>query len=138
MKVLFITTKLEGGAFNFIITLSNQLKNHNVETSMLYGYGKRGFRDSRAKIFHAFKLTPSWVAICNYFSHKLIGKEILNPGCFMKSRLRRHIIDADLVHLNIVHSFAWKYSWLFDLLVKSGKPIVWTMHDSWALTCRCA
>lgn len=138
MKVLFITTKLEGGAFNFITTLGHQLASHNVESSVLYGYGQKGFKDSRAKNFNASKLTPSWVAIGNYFSHKLFGKEILNPGWLMKSRLCKQLAGADLVHLNIVHSFAWKYPWLIDSLLKSGKPVVWTMHDSWALTGRCA
>jgi len=138
VKVLFITSKLEGGAFNFIINLQGELEDYNVESVMLYGYGKKGFRDSRAKKFQASNLTPFWVAIINYLSHKLIGKEILSPGYFMKSRLHKSIEKVDLIHFNIIHSFSWHYKWLLGSILESKKPVVWTMHDQWVYTGRCA
>jgi putative colanic acid biosynthesis glycosyltransferase len=138
VKVLFISSKLEGGAFNFIKILREGFENYNIESFMLYGYGKKGFRDRRAKYYGASNLTPFWVAVVNYFSHYLIGKEILNPGFHMKLRLRRHLQKVDVIHLNILHSFSWRYKWLLNLILESKKPVVWTMHDQWIYTGRCA
>ena len=43
----------------------------------------------------------------------------------------------DIIHLHVMHGQYLNISILFKYLKKSGIPVVWTMHDCWAITGRC-
>ena len=47
-------------------------------------------------------------------------------------------INPDVVHLHNIHGYYVNYKFLFEYLAKTGKPVVWTMHDCWAITGHCA
>lgn len=47
-------------------------------------------------------------------------------------------INPDIIHLHNIHGYYLNYPILCDYLISSGKPVVWTMHDCWALTGHCA
>jgi putative colanic acid biosynthesis glycosyltransferase len=57
---------------------------------------------------------------------------------FEEIKLRRIISKVDVVHLHAVHSYFLDYSILLKVLTKAEVPIVWTMHDQWVMTGRCA
>lgn len=42
--------------------------------------------------------------------------------------------DPDVIHLHNIHGYYINIEMLFSYLKDCGKPIVWTLHDSWALT----
>ncbi len=44
----------------------------------------------------------------------------------------------DLVHLHNLHGYYLHLPTLFGFLKKTGVPVVWTLHDSWAYTGHCA
>lgn len=46
--------------------------------------------------------------------------------------------DPDIIHLHNIHGYYINIEILFDWLRKSGKPVVWTLHDCWAFTGHCA
>ena len=46
-------------------------------------------------------------------------------------------IDPDIIHLHHLHGYFIHIELLFDYLVKSNKPIVWTFHDCWSFTGHC-
>lgn len=46
--------------------------------------------------------------------------------------------DPDLIHLHNIHGYYIHLDLLFDYLKKSGKPVVWTLHDCWAITGHCS
>ncbi len=46
-------------------------------------------------------------------------------------------IRPDLVHLHNIHGYYLNYEVLFDYLRNAGIPIVWTLHDCWAMTGHC-
>jgi len=48
------------------------------------------------------------------------------------------IIKPDIIHLHNIHGYYINYPLLFSFLSKSKIPVVWTMHDCWALTGHCA
>lgn len=46
--------------------------------------------------------------------------------------------DPDLIHLHNIHGYYIHLELLFDYLKKSGKPVVWTLHDCWTMTGHCS
>lgn len=55
-------------------------------------------------------------------------------------RLIRFIQDwqPSLIHLHNIHGYYLNYPHLFEYLKKANLPVVWTLHDCWAITGRCA
>jgi len=47
-------------------------------------------------------------------------------------------IKPDIIHIHNLHGYYINIKILFDYLKKSGVPIVWTLHDCWSFTGRCA
>lgn len=69
-------------------------------------------------------------AIENYFSLQ----SVLYSN-FSSIKNTQQFMDADLIHLHIIHSGFFKLSDLIEL--SRIKPTVWTLHDPWALTGHC-
>lgn len=46
-------------------------------------------------------------------------------------------IDPDIIHIHNIHGYFLNYKILFDYLSKSGKPVIWTVHDCWLYTGHC-
>lgn len=46
-------------------------------------------------------------------------------------------IKPDVIHLHNIHGYYINYKILFKYLSESGTPVVWTMHDCWAVTGHC-
>lgn len=55
-------------------------------------------------------------------------------------KLIQHIADVnpEIVHLHNIHGYYLHIGELFSFLEKYGKPVVWTLHDSWSYTGHCA
>lgn len=47
-------------------------------------------------------------------------------------------LDPDIIHLHNIHGYYINIKVLFDYLKKSGKPVIWTLHDCWSFTGHCA
>ncbi|MCD7711113.1 MAG: glycosyltransferase, partial [Porphyromonadaceae bacterium] len=47
-------------------------------------------------------------------------------------------LNPDIVHLHNIHGYYLNIEVLFRHLAKSGIPVVWTLHDCWAMTGHCA
>ena len=45
--------------------------------------------------------------------------------------------DPDVVHIHNIHGYFLNYEILFDYLRRSGKPVIWTVHDCWLFTGHC-
>lgn len=46
-------------------------------------------------------------------------------------------INPDIIHLHNLHGYYLNYKLLFDYLVKTNIPVVWTLHDCWPITGHC-
>ena len=46
--------------------------------------------------------------------------------------------QPSLIHLHNIHGYYLNYPMLFDFLRHQSVPVVWTLHDCWAMTGRCA
>ncbi len=45
--------------------------------------------------------------------------------------------SPDLVHLHNIHGYFVNYEILFSYFAEAGIPVVWTLHDCWAMTGHC-
>ena len=66
---------------------------------------------------------------------------IKHPLCSVLQTLRliRYIkhFKPDIVHLHVLHHGYTDYELLFRFLAKANTPVVYTMHDMWAMTGGC-
>ena len=47
-------------------------------------------------------------------------------------------IQPDIIHLHNIHGYYLNYEVLFEYLSKADMPVVWTLHDCWAMTGHCS
>lgn len=78
----------------------------------------------------------------DYFSHALYTRLTDKCGFGSASATIEFLkkIDAfqpDLIQLHMMHGYFIHLGYLFQYLKKSGIPVVWTLHDSWAITGHC-
>ncbi len=139
MKILQVNVRLsEGGAARIAQTLERELELLGHESFFLYGYGHAGKKSEAHVNTKHYKYTSKFSAILNLISYRLLGHEFLLFSKFEEIKLRRIISKVDVVHLHAVHSYFLDYSILLKVLTKAEVPIVWTMHDQWVMTGRCA
>jgi putative colanic acid biosynthesis glycosyltransferase len=48
------------------------------------------------------------------------------------------LLNPDVIHLHNIHGYYINIKILFDYLKKVNKPVVWTLHDCWAITGHCS
>lgn len=47
-------------------------------------------------------------------------------------------IRPDIIHLHNIHGYYLNYKILFEFLVHTDIPVVWTLHDCWSMTGHCS
>lgn len=136
MKILQVSTRLRsGGAAAVARSLDARFRAEGHETAFVYGYGRRG-RPEPLIMESQVGVTPQLQAAASLLTSRLWGGDISLPG--QLRRLTALFVQADLIQLHIVHSHLASFVVLVQALVASGRPVVWTHHDQWVLTGRCA
>lgn len=136
MRILQLSTRLHsGGAAAVARELETHYRAAGHECRFLYGYGPKGSPELDAHT-HQIAITSRMQAAGNLVASRLIGRDFSVPG--QKGRLMRQFAAADVVHLHILHSHMASFATLVDALIAAGKPVIWTMHDQWVMTGRCA
>ncbi len=77
------------------------------------------------------------------YSHILQSRLFDNHGLASKNATEKFIkqierIKPDVIHLHNIHGYYLNYEILFQYFAHIDTPIIWTLHDSWALTGHCA
>ena len=77
-----------------------------------------------------------------YYAHNLLSRLTGREGRFSAARTRALVADIkaydpDVIHLHNLHGHYLNYEVLFRCLAEAGKPVVWTLHDCWAMTGHC-
>ena len=75
--------------------------------------------------------------------HRKIARYGLGDGrgsrCATRELIRKiKEIKPDIIHLHNIHGIYLNYPILFDYLNSVDTPVVWTLHDCWTFTGRCA
>lgn len=140
MKILQLSVRLnEGGAASIALDLHRRLLNSGVNSTYAYGYGKKAGSNPKAmEIPNVIKCSSRFNVLPNFVYHRLFGKDIFPPLGPGKKSFLTAINEADIVHIHILHSYFLPYFWFIKHLLKENKKVVWSIHDSWLLTGRCA
>ena len=140
MKVLIVNTSYDaGGAAVAARRLMEALRQNDAEASMLVRDGEAGDK--------VHVLPCRWLARWHFLWERLV---LLTRLGFR----RKHLFDidagisgtditrlrvfrkADVIHLHWVNQGMLSLSDLRKI-IRSGKPVVWTMHDAWPSTAIC-
>ena len=141
MRVLIVnTSERTGGAAVAANRLMKALNNNGVKAKMLV-------RDKesdaltvvglpKSPMLHWHFLWERFVIFCRlHFSRKhLFEVDIANTGSDI-TRLRE-FQEADIIHLHWINQGMLSLKGIQKIL-RSGKPVVWTMHDIWPATAIC-
>ena len=135
MKVVEINTSNYGSTGQIMLGVAERLRAHGHEVMVCYPATRL---NRRKKIDGAY-------LICGHIVRNVIMRFSQLFGCddllfrFVTRRLTRKIdcFGADLVHLHNLHGWYINLPILFGYLREKKIPIVWTLHDCWALTGHC-
>ena len=134
MKIYQVNVVCKSGSTGRIATDLSQKITENSGFCRI-GYG----RGNKAEYVDAFCITNRIEVTTHAVMTRLTGKH----GLFSKKATTRLIRDIkqyrpDIIHLHNIHGYYVNYEKLFCFLKEYGKPVVWTMHDCWAITGQCA
>lgn len=140
-KVLIVSTSdVSGGASVAAVRLTEALNNNGVEARMLV---RERLTDKPFVTQMAGRWQQKWnflwerlrIFFSNLFSRKnLFTVSIANTG--QNITTTQAFRDADIIHLHWINQGMLSLDNIQSIL-KSGKPVVWTMHDMWQLTAIC-
>ncbi len=141
MRVLIVnTSERTGGAAVAANRLMMALNNNGVKAKMLV-------RDKESDSLTVVGLPKSpmlnwhflWERLviffhCRFSRKHLFGIDLANTGSDITKL--REFQEADVIHLHWINQGMLSLSGIRKIL-KSGKPVVWTMHDIWPATAIC-
>ena len=98
-------------------------------------HGARYKTPSSLLSIQASSITGEWV---HYIKSSLFDGQ----GLGSRSETKRFLMEVerikpDLVHIHNIHGCFINYPLLFNYLKEHNIPIVWTLHDCWAMTGHC-
>lgn len=141
MKVLIVnTSELTGGAAVAANRLMNALNNHGVKARMLVRDKQTddicvvGLKSSLAKRWHFLWERLVIFTHLHFKRDHLFEVDIANSGTDITKL--REFQEADVIHLHWINQGMLSLSGIRKIL-RSGKPVVWTMHDIWPATAIC-
>ena len=146
MRVLIVnTSERTGGAAVAAHRLMDALNNHGVKATMLVG--DRSGRKMQTNSLTVVSLKGRWRQQWHFLWERLViffhlhlrkkhlfELDIANAGTDI-TRLRV-FREADVIHLHWVNQGMLSLDGIRKIL-RSGKPVVWTMHDMWPATAIC-
>lgn len=102
-------------------------------------YMMHGARYVNASEMHTFQVVTSLGERLHAVKSMLFDAHGLGSK-YATQRVIREIerIQPDIIHLHNIHGYYLNYKVLFEFLKSIDIPIVWTLHDCWAMTGHCA
>ena len=138
MKIVHLSLEDSFGAGRAAIRINRAVNKTGVD-SAVYVLNKNDMADSYA--INLSRMDRLKIMICDRINHMLLNK-YGEHGYFHVDRygidLMKYseIAEADVLHFHWVNEGIWSRKFIKSL-IKSGKPIVWTMHDMWTFTGGC-
>ena len=134
-KVLQINTVYKKGS-------TGKIAKGISDIGLLNGYTCiTAYRYNETKDKDDFSITISSWLDCHI--HNRLAKYTLYTGGYSYFKTLAFIkkikkLKPDIIHLHNLHGNYVNLKLLFKFLKEYGKPVVWTLHDCWALTGQCA
>ena len=122
------------GSFTFLDVI---LSEFDWTTSPLFGTGMFGFIINFIHALFALIFeVPYNSSSCQVITHFTGIPRFISVSYTHLDVYKRQ--DPDIIHLHNIHGYYINIKVLFDYLKKSGKPVIWTLHDCWSFTGHCA
>lgn len=133
MKVLQINTVSgKGSTGSICVDIANTLESMGVETVIAYGHGEPNYK-------RTYKIGTLLETKFHSLFSRITGLQGLASWCSTRRFISYiKIYNPDIVHANNLHGNYLNYPMLLKYLTKQHIPLVWTMHDCWAYTGKCA
>ena len=97
-----------------------------------------GARYRNASELLSTQITSKGGEMLHYVESSLFDAQGLGSRCATKRFLKRlDTIEPDLVHIHNIHGCFLNYPILFKYLREHHIPVIWTLHDCWAMTGHC-
>lgn len=134
MKILQINTVCGTGSTGRIATdLYNITEKQGHECIIAYGRGNAPEGIRTIKIGSELSM----------YTHGILTRITDKHGFYSTKATKRFIeqvkeYDPDIIHLHNIHGYYINIEVLFNYLKEADKPVIWTLHDCWALTGHCA
>lgn len=131
MKILHINTRYigGGGAASIANLLHNSINKQKCMSSrFLYGRGEANDPNS-------IKIALEFESYISAGVTRVFGKS-LNRG--LSKQAKKEIDNADIVHIHNLHGYYVNYENLINYIIEKDKKVIWTLHDTWIFTGRCA
>lgn len=133
-KLLQINSTANWGSTGKIAEQIGELAmSHGWESYIAYGRSSNKSKSHLIRI--GSKVGQAWHLIIS----RLFDKHGLGSRYATKILIRKiEVIKPDIIHLHNIHGYYINYKLLFEYLNSIDTPIVWTLHDCWSFTGRCA
>lgn len=144
MNILQFNVRLaEGGAAGVALDLHQRALQKGLRSRFIYGYGKGGKKSvSHDRFPHVEKHTPRLTSVANIALFRLFNRDLFGNLNGLYRRVTR-TEGPVVLHFHVLHSYWLKLEEVVDFCqrLKAHKPdvtFVWTLHDHWSVTGRCA
>ena len=133
MRVLQINSVCGiGSTGRLAVQISDCLYAHGIENYIAYGYGKC----DRPNTFKFGNMMDAHL-------HSFLSRKLCRQGYGSRlttEKLLRYMkkLQPDVVHLHNIHGHYLHFPSLFRYLKKANCHVVWTFHDCWPMTGKCA
>ena len=144
MNIMQFNVRLaEGGAAGVALDLHQRALQKGLASRFVYGYGKGGKKSvSHDNYPHVYKQTARLTSVANIALFRLFNRDVFGN----LNNLYRTVSRTDgpvVLHFHVLHSYWLNLDEVVDFChkLKENKRdvrFVWTLHDHWSVTGRCA
>lgn len=134
MKILQINSVYKNGSTGRIVfELEQKIMERGYSSLVCYGRGTKYISDDVYRIGNDFDNKTHGIITRVFDKHGFASRKATLT-------LIQHIksFNPDIVHLHNLHGYYINLQVLFEFLKELNKPVVWTLHDCWAITGHCA
>lgn len=132
MRVMQITEGLVGAQKTVMLAIHSYLKSNHHESMILYAVGDNG-GDSAIRCFESKPANIVRRGMWKYLGHSDRYAYAQTMQIIRQIRSFR----PEVVHIHVIHHGFVCFRMLMDFLNESQIPVVYTMHDLWAITGGC-
>ncbi len=144
MNIVQFNVRLaEGGAAGVALDLHQRALQQGLASRFVYGYGKGGKKSvSHQQYAQVEKHTPRLTSVANIALFRFFNRDLFGnlDGLYRKvTRTSGPVV----LHFHVLHSYWLNLEQVVEFAerVTAHKPdvrLVWTLHDHWSVTGRCA
>ena len=136
MRIFSINSVPYGSTARIMLGISEQALEFGHIAVMATGYSSHPLQELENKYIKIGNIADKQL-------HTTLSKITGKNGCFSRfatKKLIKHIkkCNPDILHLHNVHGWYLHLPTLFDFIKKSNIQVVWTLHDCWTFTGKCA